>query len=103
MTQPAIARFEAGAPIPTLPLLERLAEALGLKLTVTLAPDERRSARDQVNGGGAGARQAAGKVRMNQTSTGGHGDDQRGRPPEGLGQPEPVKTPDEFGNRLGIA
>jgi hypothetical protein len=29
--------------IPTLPLLERLAE-LGLKLTVTLTPDERRSA-----------------------------------------------------------
>jgi HTH-type transcriptional regulator / antitoxin HipB len=44
MTQPGVARFEAGGTIPTLPLLERLAEALGLKLTVTLAPDERRSA-----------------------------------------------------------
>jgi HTH-type transcriptional regulator / antitoxin HipB len=44
MTQPGVARFEAGGTVPTLPLLERLAGALGLKLIVTLAPDERRSA-----------------------------------------------------------
>jgi HTH-type transcriptional regulator / antitoxin HipB len=44
MTQPGIARFEAGGTTPTLPLLERLASALGLTLTVTLAPAERRSA-----------------------------------------------------------
>jgi HTH-type transcriptional regulator/antitoxin HipB len=44
MTQPGIARFEAGGTTPTLPLLERLADALGLKLTVTLGPGERRSA-----------------------------------------------------------
>ena len=44
MTQPGVARFEAGGTTPTLPLLERLAGALGLKLTVTLAPGERRSA-----------------------------------------------------------
>ena len=44
MTQPSVARFEAGGTTPTLPLLERLAGALGLKLTVTLAPSQRRSA-----------------------------------------------------------
>jgi HTH-type transcriptional regulator/antitoxin HipB len=44
MTQPAIARFEAGGNTPTLPLLERLADALGLTLTVSLAPADRRSA-----------------------------------------------------------
>jgi HTH-type transcriptional regulator/antitoxin HipB len=44
MTQPGVARFEAGGTTPTLPLLERLADALGLKLTVTLAPEQRRSA-----------------------------------------------------------
>jgi ribosome-binding protein aMBF1 (putative translation factor) len=44
MTQPGIARFEAGGTTPTLPLLERLAAALGLTLTVNLGPDERRSA-----------------------------------------------------------
>jgi HTH-type transcriptional regulator/antitoxin HipB len=44
MTQPAIARFEAGGTTPTLPLLERLADALGLTLTVSLAPAGRRSA-----------------------------------------------------------
>ena len=44
MTQPGIARFEAGGTTPTLPLLERLAAALGLTLQVTLAPARRRSA-----------------------------------------------------------
>ena len=44
MTQPGIARFEAGGTTPTLPLLERLASALGLTLTVSLAPAGRRSA-----------------------------------------------------------
>ena len=38
MRQPAIARFEAGGTTPTLPVLERLAEALGLKLTVQMTP-----------------------------------------------------------------
>jgi HTH-type transcriptional regulator / antitoxin HipB len=41
MTQPGIARFEAGGTTPTLPLLERLAAALGLTLTVSLAPARR--------------------------------------------------------------
>ncbi|NBO46472.1 MAG: XRE family transcriptional regulator [Actinobacteria bacterium] len=36
MTQPAVARFEAGGTIPTLPVLQRLAAALGLTLTVEL-------------------------------------------------------------------
>jgi transcriptional regulator with XRE-family HTH domain len=44
MTQPGVARFEAGGTTPTIPVLERLADALGLRLTVTLAPGERRSA-----------------------------------------------------------
>jgi transcriptional regulator with XRE-family HTH domain len=38
MTQPAVARFEAGGTIPTIPLLERLAHALDAKLVVRLAP-----------------------------------------------------------------
>jgi len=44
MTQPGVARFEAGGTTPTLPLLERLAAALGLILAVGLEPAERRSA-----------------------------------------------------------
>jgi ribosome-binding protein aMBF1 (putative translation factor) len=44
MTQPGVARFEAGGTTPTLPLLERLADALGLTLTVSLGPPGRRSA-----------------------------------------------------------
>ena len=37
MTQPAVARFEAGGTVPTLPVLERLAHALGAELVVQLA------------------------------------------------------------------
>ena len=44
MTQPGVARFEAGGTTPTLPLLERLAAALGLTLAVSLEPAGRRSA-----------------------------------------------------------
>ena len=44
MTQPGVARFDAGGTTPTIPVLERLANALGLRLTVTLEPGERRSA-----------------------------------------------------------
>jgi HTH-type transcriptional regulator / antitoxin HipB len=44
MTQPGVARFEAGGTTPTIPVLERLARALGLRLTIALGPDERRSA-----------------------------------------------------------
>lgn len=38
MTQPAVARFEAGGTVPTLPVLERLARALGAELTVHMVP-----------------------------------------------------------------
>jgi ribosome-binding protein aMBF1 (putative translation factor) len=38
MTQSAIARFEAGGTVPTLPVLERLARALDADLTVHLRP-----------------------------------------------------------------
>jgi HTH-type transcriptional regulator/antitoxin HipB len=34
MTQSAVARFEAGGTVPTLPLLDRIAEALDLELRV---------------------------------------------------------------------
>ncbi len=34
LQQPAIARFEAGGTMPTIPMLERLAEALGMRLSV---------------------------------------------------------------------
>lgn len=44
MTQPGIARFEAGGTMPTIPVLERLAEALGLRLTVALSSGDRRTA-----------------------------------------------------------
>lgn len=44
MRQPAVARFEAGGTTPTLPVLERLAVALGLQLSVELkaVPDAAR-------------------------------------------------------------
>ncbi|MEV4255907.1 helix-turn-helix transcriptional regulator [Spirillospora sp. NPDC049652] len=35
MTQPALSRLEAGGPTPTIGVLDRLAQALGAKLTVT--------------------------------------------------------------------
>ncbi|MCP2340289.1 helix-turn-helix domain-containing protein [Actinomadura rupiterrae] len=35
MTQPALSRLEAGGPTPTIGVLDRLAHALGAKLTVT--------------------------------------------------------------------
>lgn len=38
MTQPAVARFEAGGTVPTIPVLERLAHALGVELVVRLTP-----------------------------------------------------------------
>lgn len=38
MTQSAIARFEAGGTVPTIPVLERLAHALDMELVVRLAP-----------------------------------------------------------------
>ena len=37
MTQSAVARFEAGGTVPTIPVLDRLAEALGATLVITLA------------------------------------------------------------------
>lgn len=39
MTQPAVARFEAGGTVPTIPVLERLALALEAKLVVRIASD----------------------------------------------------------------
>jgi ribosome-binding protein aMBF1 (putative translation factor) len=38
MTQSAIARFEAGGTVPTLPVLERLAHALDVDLAVQFKP-----------------------------------------------------------------
>jgi ribosome-binding protein aMBF1 (putative translation factor) len=38
MTQSAVARFEAGGTVPTLPVLERLAHALGVELSVRFSP-----------------------------------------------------------------
>ena len=38
MTQSAVARFEAGGTVPTLPVLGRLARALDADLTVRVAP-----------------------------------------------------------------
>ncbi len=38
MTQSAVARFEAGGTVPTLPVLDRLARALDADLTVTVTP-----------------------------------------------------------------
>lgn len=38
MTQSAVARFEAGGTVPTLPVLERLASALDVELSVKFEP-----------------------------------------------------------------
>lgn len=38
MTQSAVARFEAGGTVPTLPILERLAAALEMDLAVRFTP-----------------------------------------------------------------
>jgi transcriptional regulator with XRE-family HTH domain len=38
MTQSAVARFEAGGTIPTLPVLGRIADALNADLTVQVSP-----------------------------------------------------------------
>jgi ribosome-binding protein aMBF1 (putative translation factor) len=38
MTQSAVARFEAGGTVPTIPVLERLAHALDVELVVRLTP-----------------------------------------------------------------
>lgn len=38
MTQSAVARFEAGGTVPTLPVLERLATALDVSLNVSFEP-----------------------------------------------------------------
>jgi len=38
MTQPALSRLEAGGVVPTIPVLERIAVALGAELIVTIAP-----------------------------------------------------------------
>lgn len=38
MTQSAVARFEAGGTVPTLPVLERLARALDAELAVRFTP-----------------------------------------------------------------
>ena len=38
MTQSAVARFEAGGTVPTLPVLGRIARALDADLTIRMAP-----------------------------------------------------------------
>lgn len=38
MTQSAVARFEAGGTVPTLPILERIARALDVELAVHFRP-----------------------------------------------------------------
>lgn len=38
LKQPAVARFEAGGTMPTIPMLERLAQALELRLNVQFQP-----------------------------------------------------------------
>jgi len=44
MTQSAVARFEAGGTVPSLPVLDRLARALGADLVVHLTPRANSSA-----------------------------------------------------------
>ena len=40
MTQSAVARFEHGGTVPTLPVLARLARALNANLVVNLSPSD---------------------------------------------------------------
>ncbi|WP_086754418.1 helix-turn-helix domain-containing protein, partial [Streptomyces scabiei] len=40
MKQPQISRFEAGGTVPTLPMLRRLARALGADLSISLIPHD---------------------------------------------------------------
>lgn len=37
MTQPALSRLEAGGAVPTIPVLDRIAVALGAELIITIA------------------------------------------------------------------
>jgi len=39
MSQPAIARFEAGGTTPTITVLDRLARAFGMTLTIDITPN----------------------------------------------------------------
>ena len=39
MTQPALSRLEAGGVVPTIPVLERIAVALGAELTIAISPN----------------------------------------------------------------
>ena len=41
--QPAVARFETGGTMPTIPMLERLADVLGLRLNVEFIPPRKAS------------------------------------------------------------
>ncbi|MFC4536693.1 helix-turn-helix domain-containing protein [Sphaerisporangium dianthi] len=43
LKQPAVARFEAGGTMPTIPMLERLADALELRLSVHFEPQRQAS------------------------------------------------------------
>ncbi|GLX01370.1 helix-turn-helix transcriptional regulator [Microtetraspora sp. NBRC 16547] len=43
LKQPAVARFETGGTMPTIPMLERLAEALEMRLTVQFRPQREAS------------------------------------------------------------
>jgi transcriptional regulator with XRE-family HTH domain len=38
MTQPALSRLEAGGAVPTIPVLERLAQAMDAELVVGIKP-----------------------------------------------------------------
>lgn len=38
MSQPALSRLEAGGAVPTIPVLERIALALGAELSIKIAP-----------------------------------------------------------------
>lgn len=40
MTQPALSRLEAGGAVPTIPVLDRIATALGAELVLTIAPTQ---------------------------------------------------------------